>query len=586
MDLSQTDVKPGPDSPAGPIKRRAPIACRRCRRMRSKCLHENGKQPPCKSCLESGVPEECVFPSRGDSDHDRLFRHPRQRSDKKPRSETSRVKRESVSSPGIHDALVHVKPPAAVLEDEWDLLPEVDIVKEGVEAFFLHFFQLGFIHKQRFPKQLEQNPSSVSVFLLLSILSISARFNKTFETRYGSGQRAVQLFTERAEELAVKELYLTPTLERCQAFFLLSIAELGNGKTNASYINMGVATRMAVLMRLHREETYERLTPNSSPEEIVRAESARRTLWMLHSQDNLHSGPYSPVALATSDITALLPSDEDDFKYARLPRSRAALEGTPPADRDPSLVNPPKKSLFASLMQVHHLWGIVARRAVAHEKSSSPGDVNSDYAKMARRLREFEDKLPSEHTFGKKLWKGYRHDNEDLAYIGCTACTRLCNIVLRKAYLDECVQECLQWTSSDLVYRIMAGELFENVRQLYEQVDAQFNDDRTAEERVGSQMAAFCVYSCGLLATYLCKFPQRGHDDVQIRGKKMYQRTVEILEETKTIWPLASSWLKGLRKWFEQDPNANGAPFQGATMDHGVRSPVSAKIYSRATYSD
>jgi hypothetical protein len=42
-------------------------------------------------------------------------------------------------------------------------------------------------------------------------------------------------------------------------------------------MNMGVATRMAALMRLHREETYERITASSSPEEIIRAESARRT---------------------------------------------------------------------------------------------------------------------------------------------------------------------------------------------------------------------------------------------------------------------------------------------------------------------
>jgi hypothetical protein len=41
---------------------------------------------------------------------------------------------------------------------------------------------------------------------------------------------------------------------------------------------MGIATRMAALMRLHREETYEKITLSSPPEEIIRAESARRTL--------------------------------------------------------------------------------------------------------------------------------------------------------------------------------------------------------------------------------------------------------------------------------------------------------------------
>ena len=82
-------------------------------------------------------------------------------------------------------------------------------------------------------------------------------------------------------------------------------------KANKTQMNMGVAIRMATLMMLHREETYK--LNNPTPEAIMVAESARRTIWMLHSQDNLHSGPVSPVALSAFDITTLLPCDEDDF---------------------------------------------------------------------------------------------------------------------------------------------------------------------------------------------------------------------------------------------------------------------------------
>lgn len=39
------------------------------------------------------------------------------------------------------------------------------------------------------------------------------------------------------------------------------------------------------------------------------------------------------------------------------------------------------------------------------------------------------------------------------------------------------------------IYRKMGEELVENVRMLYEQVDAQYTNDRPSEERVGSQMA-------------------------------------------------------------------------------------------------
>lgn len=49
-------------------------------------------------------------------------------------------------------------------------------------------------------------------------------------------------------------------------------------------------------------------------------------------------------------------------------------------------------------------------------------------------------------------------------------------------------------------------ELFLNVRQLFNQISAQFTS-RSPDESVGAQMAAFCVYSCGLFSTYLCRYP-------------------------------------------------------------------------------
>jgi hypothetical protein len=146
------------------------------------------------------------------------------------------VKRESLASPIPQDALTNVK--ILKWENEWSLLPEVDIIKEGVGAFTLHYFQLGFIPKERFPLQIEQNPASVSVFLLLSLLSISARFNKKLQARYGDSHKAVDWFMKSAERLAISELYQQPTLERCQAFLLLSIAQQGCGMSNSSYVSL------------------------------------------------------------------------------------------------------------------------------------------------------------------------------------------------------------------------------------------------------------------------------------------------------------------------------------------------------------
>lgn len=195
-------------------------------------------------------------------------------------------------------------------------------------------------------------------------------------------------------------------------------------------INVGIAMRMAALMRLHREETY--ALQNPSKEMIIAAESARRTLWQLHSeflhvshqcahdsnlsagQDNLHSGPESPVSLAASDITALLPCSEEDFAKGQEPQSRAALEDTPPALENPKLVSDPRRSLFATLIQTHYFWGRVIRRAVKYDRSSRPWEDTSEYAELVAKLHEWESNLPHEHLWSPVLLKGYKAGGQDL----------------------------------------------------------------------------------------------------------------------------------------------------------------------------
>jgi hypothetical protein len=108
---------------------------------------------------------------------------------------------------------------------------------EAVNSFTLRYFQLGFIPKQLFSSRLTQNHRSVSVFLLLSILSISARFTSSLARRHGSAVRAAELFMESASNMAMGEVYAHPTLERCQAFYLLSIAQQGSGLKNRSYVS-------------------------------------------------------------------------------------------------------------------------------------------------------------------------------------------------------------------------------------------------------------------------------------------------------------------------------------------------------------
>jgi hypothetical protein len=150
----------------------------------------------------------------------------------KKRDGAAKVRRETLDGPAPFRSALLAKG-----TDEWDLLPPLPEIIDAVNMFTRHYFQLGFIPKQLFTERLRNQHRSVSVFLLLGILSISARLTPALVGRYGSAVKASETFMELASALAQNELYKEPTLERCQAFYLLSIAQQGSGMKHKSSVS-------------------------------------------------------------------------------------------------------------------------------------------------------------------------------------------------------------------------------------------------------------------------------------------------------------------------------------------------------------
>lgn len=194
---------------------------------------------------------------------------------------------------------------------------------------------------------------------------------------------------------------------------------------------------MAGMLCLHREETYA-LPPNATPDQIVDSEMARRTFWLIESQyidsfsptyladtdmyvgqTNLYSGHNTPSPFAFSDITAQLPCEQSDFAFGVLPSERAVLPGTQAAEAHPNLVSTPSRSLFASLVQCHNLWGQIARRACRSERelngvTPKPWEESSEYSQLSNALRQFEQDLPVKHRWSVRNLRGYKAESLDL----------------------------------------------------------------------------------------------------------------------------------------------------------------------------
>lgn len=178
------------------------------------------------SGIRSDTLLDSTFLERGQPDHDRDFRHPRIRADRSARRDSTKVRRENFDTPAR---------PLDRHGDEWEQMPPLTEVIDGINQFTQHYFQLGFIPKVQFPQQLREDRQSVSLFLVVSILSISARLSPSLSTRYGNGIEASQFFMEHAVLMARDEIYRS-NLENCQAFYLLSIAQQGSGLKVESHV--------------------------------------------------------------------------------------------------------------------------------------------------------------------------------------------------------------------------------------------------------------------------------------------------------------------------------------------------------------
>lgn len=420
----------------------------------------------------------------------------------------------------------------------------------------------GFVPKALFLEQMTNRRDSVNVFLLLSMLGISGRFAPELCQRFGTSQGASEFFMDIARIMIADEMW-KPCLENTQAFFLLGMADWGRGDRERSAINMGIAVRMAGVLRLHREETYA-LQDGASADDVVNAERARRTFWVIQNHDNLYTQQHLPVSFAKSDITTLLPSEESDFAFGRIPPLRAALKGTTPAQHNRSLTSLPTRSLFATLIQAHDLWGMIARDAYGDDHDSraldlSPWEPDCHYQRISETLREWEDNIPVQHRWSAWNLRGFKAENIDLAYLSIVTITRLNNIVLRRTYLKSIVSHLLESSGPSepalaKFWEQMSYELFTNVSDLYEAIDVWFSL-RSAEDGFPA-MLAFCTYICGSLACYLYKWP-RLCPRVSPSAAKIVHRSLEVLSTFEDKWSTASEWANILRKV------ANRPPAQG-----------------------
>ncbi|KAK1229894.1 hypothetical protein PQX77_006993 [Marasmius sp. AFHP31] len=318
--------------------------------------------------------------------------------------------------------------------------------------------------------RLINTPTEISPFLLLSMLSISARFTPSLIQRYKGPANAALVFAKRAQQLAGEEILGAATLERAQGFFLCSIWSWGSGFRDRSWIFLGIAARMVSILKLSQEDSYN-LPPQARVEDVIEAEVSRRTWWVIFMSDNLlSSGCGRPISFDLEKVTIPLPLDEDHFYFGQQGPT-TVLPGTTAKPQPRTLQIDPQlqkgsgydsagedvygsgigdRSLYGNLITIADIWARVARSAMQRTKdtftragTASPPPTSttppwlpeSDLHKFVTELQEWENTLGPRQSWSQSNLLAYQQKSLDMGFRGIFLINHLAHVVLRRSYL-------------------------------------------------------------------------------------------------------------------------------------------------------
>ncbi|GJN87602.1 hypothetical protein Rhopal_000557-T1 [Rhodotorula paludigena] len=424
-----------------------------------------------------------------------------------------------------------------------EVLPPPPLLIEACENFFQSYFQLGFLHRPSFLHQLQTRPESVSTFLLLSMLAISARFTPSLAAKHGSPFRAAEHYASKAHALILGEL-VEPSIDRVQALYLLGIHDFGNGTAFRSKLFANMARQMAEALNLHED------VPGAS---VIENETRRRTWWFL-GMDALGTvgsatGVFDPLAMPVP-----LPSQEQDFTFGVKSRTPQYFPGATSAIAKQNPTVPGEMSLLAALLTVMSIFGRTAR-ALSQSSSASndetmipPWQPGSLLLNTQRSLQSWLGVLSPLQKWSTNNLLAYRTQHLDLGF-GCVFVDyHAINILVRRAYLPQMIRALAPSNKGDTAASAVNGVVPPDGVDYWAQmarklVEHAFDIVELHEEVTGVRPAsrgmtphlAFCIYLAGTILSYLriCPWPR-------------IASSLELLQHVATIWPIVERWHRSI----------------------------------------
>ena len=207
---------------------------------------------------------------------------------------------------------------------------------------------------------------------------VSDRYAELAEPFYQRSRRYLQ----QDEMKGVGEAMVT--LQHCQTWVLLAGYEFKAMYFPRAWMSSGRASRMALMMDLHRVDSSGMKIKQSlgPPRDATEREERRRTFWQAFCIDRYAGiGSGWPTTLNGADVVTCLPSDEASYQRGDPVASMSLADALEPAAAA-------KLSPFAGVVVMTAIFG----RYLAHvsrpqkNEGNEGGDVNDEYWKRHRHL--------------------------------------------------------------------------------------------------------------------------------------------------------------------------------------------------------
>ncbi|KAH7145072.1 fungal-specific transcription factor domain-containing protein [Fusarium sp. MPI-SDFR-AT-0072] len=336
----------------------------------------------------------------------------------------------------------------------------------------------------------------------------------------------------------------TLTVERIQSFLMLGLFEWSQENAPIAWMYLGIAIRMAKLMRLEQDDRRMAILENQasdtkrfekrSPEISIIRETRRRTMYSCFILDRLMSfGSERPLSIAVESMLIQLPCSE--MAYDLSLEVYTGLLQPCEGSSQPQINDDSTLSRFINLVEI---WGEISRYSSMGgrlQETHPPWDPRSTFYKLREKITAFNKDLPGTFTLSRQNY--YRHDNHQATntYLSLHMLASVCHVVLNREYFPFLPLQCRGPQGPPLgnqtVLNFAPDRFWEN------SAEDVFQASRNIIDLVGlckeklplSLLSTFSIWLAGFMSVYAHHFPQMDTSHQLRSGQNVGDHTAETL---------------------------------------------------------